>query len=358
LAKRLVDIAPAGLEHVFFSDDGATAVEVALKMALQFWRQRDDPRPNKTTYLALDNAYHGDTLGSVSVGGVERFHAMFRPLLFDVLRAPAPDMYRLPKGVTSAAALAHYLGAVERILADEHERIAAMVVEPLVQAAAGMLMHPSGYLHGLRELTRRYDVLLIADEVAVGFGRTGTMFACQQEQVTPDLLCLAKGLSGGYMPVAATLTTDQVWQAFLGTYGQSKTFFHGHTYGGNPLGAAVALATLDVFDEEQTLDRAKPNIKRLAEHLERIAGHPHVGDARQCGLIAGIELVRDRSTKEPYPWEERLGTRVCDWARGQGVLLRPLGNVLVIMPPLSVRLDELDRICHAVEAGIAAVTES
>jgi adenosylmethionine-8-amino-7-oxononanoate aminotransferase len=358
LAKRLVDIAPAGLEHVFFSDDGATAVEVALKMALQYWRQRGDPRPNKTTYLALDNAYHGDTLGSVSVGGVERFHAMFRPLLFDVLRAPAPDTYRLPPGVTRAAALAHYLGAVERILADEHERIAAVVVEPLVQAAAGMLMHPSGYLHGLRELTRRYDVLLIADEVAVGFGRTGTMFACQQEQVTPDLLCLAKGLSGGYMPVAATLTTAEVWQAFLGTYGESKTFFHGHTYGGNPLGAAVALATLDVFEEEQTLERVKSKIKRLAEHLERIAGHPHVGDARQRGLIAGIELVRDRSTKEPYPWEERLGMRVCDWARGQGVLLRPLGNVLVIMPPLSVRIDELDRICHAVEAGIAAVTEA
>ncbi len=358
LAKRLVDIAPPGLEHVFFSDSGATAVEVALKMAWQYWRQRSDPRPDKTTYLALGNAYHGDTLGSVSVGGVERFHAMFRPLLFDVLRTPAPDTYRLPPGVTRQQALAYYLGNVERILAAEHQRIAAVVVEPLVQAAAGMIVHPAGYLHGLRELTRRYGVLLIADEVAVGFGRTGTMFACQQEQVTPDLLCLAKGLTGGYLPVAATLATGEIWRAFLGTYAESKTFFHGHTYGGNPLGAAVALATLDVFEEEQTLEHLPPKIERLREHLARIAKRRHVGDARQCGLIAGVELVRDRATQEPYPWEEKRGLRVCDWARARGVLLRPLGNVLVIMPPLSIRLDELDRIVEAVEEGIAAVTES
>jgi adenosylmethionine---8-amino-7-oxononanoate aminotransferase len=357
LAKRLVDIAPAGLAHVFFSDNGATAVEVAIKMALQYWRQRSDPRPQKTTYVALGDAYHGDTLGSVSVGGVERFHAMFRPLLFEVLRAPQPDMYRLPPGVTREHALAHYLNAMEAILAREHERIAAVIVEPLVQAAAGMVMHPRGYLAGLRELTRRYDVLLIADEVAVAFGRTGTMFACEQENVTPDFLCLAKGMSGGYMPVAATLTTGDVWQAFLGTHAESKTFFHGHTYGGNPLGAAVALATLDVFDEEQTLQNLKPKIARLAEHLARIGRHRHVGDARQCGLIAGIELVRDRSTREPFAWDERVGQRVCDWARSQGVLARPLGNVLVVMPPLSVTLDELDRILRAFEGGIIAVTE-
>jgi adenosylmethionine-8-amino-7-oxononanoate aminotransferase len=357
LARRLVDIAPPGLNHVFFSDNGATAVEVALKMALQYWRQRSDPRPEKTTYLALANAYHGDTLGSVSVGGVERFHAMFEPLLFEVLRAPAPDMYRLPEGVTRESALAHYLGEVERVLAAQHQRIAAVVVEPLVQAAAGMLMHPDGYLRGLSALARQYEVLLIADEVAVGFGRTGTMFACQQEHVTPDLLCLAKGLTGGYMPVAATLTTDDVWQAFLGTHAESKTFFHGHTYGGNPLGAAVALATLDVFEEEQTLAHLPPKIERLREHLGRIAQRPHVGDVRQRGLIAGIELVSDRPSKAAYPWEEKRGIAVCDWARRQGVLLRPLGNVLVILPPLSITLDELDRIALAVEGGIAAVTE-
>jgi adenosylmethionine-8-amino-7-oxononanoate aminotransferase len=357
LAKRLVEIAPPGLEHVFFSDNGATAVEVALKMALQYWRQRPDPRPNKTTYLALGNAYHGDTLGSVSVGGVERFHAMFRPLLFEVLRAPAPDMYRLPPGVTVEDALAHYLAEAEQIIHAHHERLAAVVLEPLVQAAAGMVMHPPGYLRGLAEIARRHDVLLIADEVAVGFGRTGTMFACQQEGVTPDLLCLAKGLTGGYMPVAATLATDEIWRPFLGTYAESKTFFHGHTYGGNPLGAAVALATLDVFEEERTLAGLPPKIERLREHLARIAEHPHVGDTRQRGMIAGIELVADRNTREPYPWEEKRGLAVCDVARRHGVLLRPLGNVLVVMPPLSITLEELDRILLALEAGIVEVTE-
>jgi adenosylmethionine-8-amino-7-oxononanoate aminotransferase len=358
LAKRLVEIAPQGLEHVFFSDDGATAVEVALKMALQYWRQRPNPKPKKTTYLALDDAYHGDTLGSVSVGGVERFHAMFKPLLFDVMRAPLPDAYRRPFGVTHELLLPYYLGTVERILQQHHEQIAAVVIEPLLQAAAGMIVHPAGYLRGLRELTRKYDVLLIADEVAVGFGRTGTMFACQQEDVAPDLLCLAKGLTGGYMPLAATLTTGAIWQAFLGTYAESKTFFHGHTYGGNPLGAAVALATLDVFEEEKTLERLRTKIDRLAEHLARLANYEHVGDVRQCGFIGAVELVQDRRSKEAYPWDAKIGMQVCDWARGQGVLARPLGNVLVIMPPLSATIEELDRIVAALEGGIAAVTGS
>jgi adenosylmethionine-8-amino-7-oxononanoate aminotransferase len=357
LAKRLVDVAPPGLNHVFFSDSGATAVEVALKMALQYWRQRSDPRPGKTTYLALGDAYHGDTLGSVSVGGVERFHAMFGPLLFDVLRAPAPDMYRLPPSVTREGALEHYLRAAERILAEQHERIAAVVIEPLVQAAAGMVMHPQGYLRGLAELARRYKVLLIADEVAVGFGRTGKMFACEHESVSPDLLCVAKGLSGGYLPVAATLATDEIWQAFLAPYHESKAFFHGHTYGGNALGAAVALATLDVFEEERTLETLQPKIARLSQHLTRIAEHPHVGDVRQCGLIGAVELVKDRATKEPYPWAQKRGIRACEEARNHGVWLRPLGNVLVVMPPLVVTLDELDRIVAALEVGIAAATE-
>lgn len=357
LAKRLVELAPPGLGHVFFSDDGATAVEVAIKMAFQYWRQRPDPRPEKTCYVALGDAYHGDTLGSVSVGGVERFHAMFRPLLFETLRVPAPDMYRLPPGVTKEDALLHYLGQLERILAEHHRRIAAMVIEPLVQAAAGMIVHPSGYLRGVRELTRRYDVLLIADEVAVGMGRTGRMFACEHEGVAPDLLCIAKGLTGGYLPLAATLATDEIWQAFLGTYAEGKTFFHGHTYGGNPLGAAVALATLDVFEEEQTLAGLTEKIARLTRHLQRISKRPHVGDVRQCGMIGAVELVRDRATKEPYAWTDRRGARVCDRARAQGVLLRPLGNILVIMPPLAITLEELDRICTAIEQGIAAATE-
>ncbi len=229
-------------------------------------------------------------------------------------------------------------------MAEHHRRIAAMVIEPLVQAAAGMIVHPAGYLRGVRELTRKYDVLLIADEVAVGFGRTGKMFACEHEGVTPDFLCLAKGITGGYLPLAATLATDEIYRAFLGTYAESKTFFHGHTYGGNPLGAAAALASLDIFEEEKTLYHLQPKIARLKEHLARLGQLPHVGHVRQCGLIGAIELVRDKTSKEPYPWEEKRGMRVCDYARSEGVLLRPLGNVIVIMPPLSITLEQLDKI--------------
>ena len=352
LAKRLVDLAPLGLGHVFFSDDGATAVEVALKMAFQYWRQRRDPRPKKDRYVALGNAYHGDTLGSVSVGGVERFHAMFGPLLFECVHVPAPDTYRTPEGVAEDQLLEYHLGLLERVLAEQHEHIAAVVIEPLVQGAAGMIVHPPGYLRGARELTRKYDVLLIADEVAVGFGRTGRMFACEHEDVAPDLLCLAKGITGGYMPLAATLTTDEVFSAFLGDYAEGKTFFHGHTYGGNPLGAAAALATLDIFDEEQTLAAIEPKIERMAEHLERIGRLPHVGHVRQRGLIGAVELVRDKATKEPLPWAEKRGIAVCNAALADGVWLRPLGNVLVLMPPLAVTLEQLDRICAAAERGI------
>lgn len=355
LARRLVDRAPAGLEHVFFSDNGATAVEVALKMAFQYWQQRTDPRPQKTSYLAFDAAYHGDTIGSVSVGGVARFHQLFEPLLFSVVRAPTPDCYRLPVGVTAETACQHYLAAVEDLLREHHERLAAVVVEPLVQCAAGMITHPTGFLRGLRELTRRYDVLLIADEVAVGMGRTGTLWACEQEQVEPDFLCLAKGLTGGYMPLAATLATDEIWRAFLGDYASSRTFFHGHTYGGNPLGAAVALATLEVFDEEQTLEQMQPKVERLQRHLQRMSELEWVGDVRQRGLLVGVELVRNRETKEPLPWAEKWGLRVCRRALEKGVWLRPLGNVLVIMPPLAISLDELDRIAVVLEESVRDV---
>jgi adenosylmethionine-8-amino-7-oxononanoate aminotransferase len=350
---------------VFFSDDGATAVEVALKMAFQYWRQCEGARhaeerraqPTlRSKYLAWENAYHGDTLGSVSVGGVARFHAMFRPLLFDVVRLPAPDMYRLPLGVTRETACRHYLDQFEAVLVQHADELAAVVIEPLVQAAAGMIMPPEGFLRGVRELTRQHEVLLIADEVAVGFGRTGKLFACEMEEVVPDFLCLAKGLTGGYLPLAATLTTNEIYDAFLGRYEESKTFFHGHTYGGNPLGAAAALASLEVFEQERTLTEMQPKVKRLAEHLERIAGHPHVGDVRQRGLIAGIELVRSRETKEPYPWEEKRGMRVCQEALRAGVWLRPLGNVVVIMPPLAISVAEIDRICEAVEKGIGVAT--
>ncbi len=355
LARRLAELAP-GLPHVFFSDSGASAVEVALKMAFQYWQQCERPQPRKTKFLAFENAYHGDTLGSVSVGGVARFHEMFRPLLFEVVRVPAPDTYRLPRSVRCEAACEYYLRLVEDAVKEHRDELAAVVIEPLVQAAAGMLMHPPGFLAGVREITRRHGVLLIADEVAVGMGRTGTMFACQQEQVVPDFLCLAKGLTGGYLPLAATMATDEVWRAFLGKYEESKSFFHGHTYGGNPLGAAVALATLDVFEEDQTLIAMRPKVERLAEHLARISSHSQVGDVRQRGLMAGIELVRDKESQEPYPWSEQRGIIACRRALRHGVWLRPLGNVVVILPPLAISLGELDRICLAAEDGIIEAT--
>lgn len=358
LAKRLVDISPSGLGHVFFSSDGSSAVEVALKMAFQYWQQRSDPRPSKTKYLAYASAYHGDTLGSVSVGGVDRFHDMFRPLLFEVLRLPTPDSYRLPDGISTDEACEYHLGQLRQVLEAHHQEIAALVIEPLIQGAAGMMAHPEGYLRGVRRLTEEFDVLMIADEVAIGFGRTGKMFACNHEEVAPDLLCLGKGLTAGYLPMAATLASDEIWNAFLGDYADSRTLFHGHTYGGNPLAAAVAIASLDLFESEQTLANMEPKIQRLAEHLARIAGHPHVGDIRQRGLIAGVELVQDRPSKQPFPWTEKRGQRVCDFARTQGVWLRPLGNVIVIMPPLAIKLEELDRICAAIEMGIEEVTRS
>lgn len=352
LAWRLTQLAPNGLHHVFFSSDGSSAVEVALKMAFQFWQQTEPARPRKTRFIALHESYHGDTLGSVSVGGVDRFHALFRPLLFEAIRAPIPDSYRLPPGVPPEMARGYYLGEVERLLEQHHEETAALIVEPLVQGAAGMVVHPPGLLRGLRELTRRYEVLLIADEVAVGFGRTGTLFACEQEGVTPDLLCLGKGLTGGYLPMSATLATTPIWDAFLGPYDAWRQFSHGHTYGGNPLAAAVALASLDVFEEEEVLQQLPVKVARLAEHLQRWEQFELVGDRRQCGLIAGIELVADRRQRTPLPFHERWGERVCRRALESGVWVRPLGSVIVIMPPLCVSLEELDEICLAVERGL------
>lgn len=362
LAKRLVDLAPQdtteakSLRHVFFTDAGATAVEAALKMAFQYWRQRTDPKPEKTKFIAFADAYHGDTLGSVSVGGVARFHAMFEPLLFETLRLPAPRTYRLPDGVTADAACEYYLRQLEAMLEREHQRTAALVIEPLVQCAAGMLMHPTGFLRGVRELTRRYDVLLIADEVAVGCGRTGRMFACEQEGVVPDLLCLAKGLTGGYMPLAATLATEEIWQAFLGRASESRQFYHGHTYCGNPLAAAVALASLDLFDEEKVFARLPEKMARIDAHLARIGKHKHVGNVRRTGMIGAIELVRDRASGEPFAWEERRGAAVCLEARRHGVLIRPLGDVVVVMPPPAISLAEIDRLLTAIEQGIDVAT--
>ncbi len=344
LARRLVEVAPPGLNHVFYSDDGATAVEVALKMAFQYWRQCPSPRPEKTRYLALHGAYHGDTLGDVSVGDVARFHHLFEPLLFQCVRAPAPYCYRCPLGLERSRCRIDCALVLEELVRQHADTLAAVVIEPLVQGAAGMITAPEGYLRRVREVTRRHDVLLIADEVAVGFGRTGTMFACTQEEVVPDFLCLAKGLTGGYLPLAATLTTGQVYNAFLGPPEAGRTFYHGHTYTGNPLGAAVALANLDLLEAPEGLPALPEKIERLRMHLERLRNFAVVGDVRQKGLMAGIELVRDRQTKERSSGQPSLGARFCQLACEQGVLLRPLGDVVVVMPPLAIDRTLVDRL--------------
>lgn len=354
LARKLVELAPPGLNHVFFSDDGATAVEVALKMAFQYWRQQPEPRPGKTKYLAFTDAYHGDTIGGASVGGIARFHALFEPLLFPTLRAPAPYCYRCPLGLERSRCQIDCVAQAEEQIRQHHEELAAVVIEPLVQGAAGMITAPQGFLRRIREATRQHDVLLIADEVAVGCGRTGTLFACEQEQVVPDFLCLAKGLTGGYLPLAATLTTDDVFEAFLGRPDEGRTFFHGHTYTGNPLGAAVALASLELFESRQVLASLPPKIELLRRWLERLAALPTVGDVRQRGLIAGIELVRDKTTKERFDPARGIGRSVCRRARELGALLRPLGDVIVIMPPLAIELPLLERLCAIVYQAITS----
>jgi len=379
LAKRLADLAPGNLDHVFFSSDGSSAVEVALKAAFQYWRQCHGTRPEKTKYIALGEAYHGDTIGSASVGGIARFRGIFEPLLFDVIRAPVPDPRTLGGMLSSAtadvsmcdgrksmptvatategmpppeAAAEHFLHQLEQLLEEHHEQVAALVIEPLVQFAAGMVMHPAGYLRGVRELTSRYDVLLIADEIATGFGRTGTMFACEQEDVVPDFLCLGKGLTGGYLPMSATLTHDRIYEAFLGDFHEQRTLYHGHTYGGNPLAAAAALASLEVFDEEQTLVKLPAKIERLAEHLCALAEHPHVATTRQRGLIGVLELTPNKATGLPYPAEQRRGWQVCREALRHGVWIRPLGDVLYVAPPLAISIDELDYLMNALAAAI------
>jgi len=357
LAKELVRIAPKGLTRVFYSDDGSTAVEVALKMAVQYWQQQRKPAPRKRAFVNLRLAYHGDTAGAMSVGNIDLFHERFHPLLFPTLRADAPYCYRCPLKLSYPSCRLACLEPIQRLLEERHEEIAGVVIEPLVQAAAGMLTAPPGYLRHVRELCTRYGVLLIADEVATGFGRTGKMFACQHEGVTPDLMAISKGVTGGYLPLGATLTTDTIYRAFLGDYAEWKTFFHGHSYTGNPLACAVALANLKVFRDECTLAALQPKIKALTHLLQPLTSHPHVGDVRQRGFMVGIELVQDKTTREPYRLEARIGHRVAREARRRGLLLRPLGNVIVLMPPLSIRMAELRAMVGIVSEAIAVVTK-
>jgi len=356
LAGALVAIAPAPLTRVFYSDSGATAVEVALKMALQYWQLRGDAR--RTRFVALTEAYHGDTLGAVSVGYSETFHRFFRPLLSPAICINPPHVYRWQQGHRPEAALELALGEAERAFAAHGEEIAALIVEPLMQGAAGMWAQPRGYLPRLHALTREHGTLLICDEVATGFGRTGRLFAVEHENVEPDLLCLGKGLTGGYLPLAATLATEEIFSAFLAPYESFQAFFHGHTYTGNPLGSAAALANLEVFERERVVERVGRRAARLAEQLRSgCASLAHVGDVRQWGLMVGIELVHERESRRPYDAAARIGQRVVRETRQRGVILRPLGNVIVLMPPLSVSEAEIDTLVSVTCEAIRQVTE-
>jgi len=330
LAGKLVELAPAGLSRVFYSESGSTATEIALKMAFQYQQQRGGQHRRRTSFVHLREAYHGDTIGSVSVGGIDLFHSTYRPLLFQTHAAEPGDAADL-----------------ERILACHEEEIAALIVEPLVQGAAGMLVHPPGYLREARELCDRYGVLLICDEVATGFGRTGTMFACEQEDVAPDLLCLAKGLTGGYLPLAATMATERIYAGFLGAPEEGRTFFHGHTYTGNPLACAAALASLEAFERERTLERLQPKIELLGELLAAVEAMPEVVEVRRRGTMVGIDL----GEHDPAL---RLGHQVTLEARKRGAIVRPLGDVVVLMPPLAISEHELRQLVEIAAASIQA----
>ncbi len=354
LAKKLTAIAPKGLTKVFYSDNGSTAVEAAVKIAYQYWQNTGHTKKKYIAHLA--NSYHGDTLGSVSVGGIDLFHKVYRDLIFKTIQVDFPDCYRAPKGKKYPDYAFECLDRFEALLKKKHGQIAAFVVEPIVQGAAGMIMWPKGILKKMRELCRKYEVIFIADEVATGFGRTGTMFACEQEGVSPDIMCLAKGITAGYLPLAATLTTRKIFDGFCFDYKAQKTFFHGHTYTGNPLCCAAALGNLEVFEKEGTLGKLAPKIKFLSRKLQMFYNLPHVGDIRQRGFMVGIELVRDPQTKEPYPWQDKVGVQVCQEVRKHGVILRPLGNVIVLMPPLSMTVEELGHLLNATYRAVEKIT--
>ncbi len=349
LAEKLLKIAPQNLKKVFYSDSGSTAVEIALKIAFQFFQNQNPPNPPlvkgggvgfKTKFVTLENAYHGDTIGSVSVGGIDLFHEVYRPLLFDSYKIKNFD-----------------LDWTEKLFAEKHSEIAAVFVEPLIQGAAGMLLQPKGFLKKLRELTRKYEILLIVDEVATGFGRTGKMFASEWEGIEPDLMCVAKGITGGYLPLAATLATPEIFKGFYANYAELKTFFHGHTYTGNPLACAAALANLEIFEKEKTLEKLQPKIHLLRELLLPFEKHSHVREIRQLGMMVGIELIKDKTLKLEYSLDERIGHRVTLEARKRGAIIRPLGPVIVLMPPLSISeeelktlvritVDSIEKVCH------------
>ncbi|HOP86135.1 MAG TPA: adenosylmethionine--8-amino-7-oxononanoate transaminase [Syntrophorhabdaceae bacterium] len=354
LAKKIVDITPDGLTKVFYSDNGSTSVEIALKMAYQFWQQRGEKRRKR--FIKFSNAYHGDTIGSVSVGGIDLFHNLYRPLLFKTYKAPSPYCYRCPLKLKKETCGLACVSEFEKIVKRYKDEVCAVIIEPIVQGAAGMIIQPRGFLSAIWKISKENGLLFIADEVATGFGRTGSMFACEHEDVKPDFMCLSKSITGGYLPLAVTLTTEEVFNGFLGNFEDFKTFFHGHTYTGNPLACAVALKNLELYESEKIIEKLESKIQLLTNELKRFLELPCIGEVRQKGFMVGIELVQNKKTKKPYAPKEKIGQKVILEARKRGVVIRPLGDVIVLMPPLAIDEKTLIELVDITYKSIEKVT--
>ncbi len=353
LADLLVKILPQGLTKIFYSDNGSTSVEIALKMAFQYWQHKG--KKEKVAFAYLENSYHGDTIGAVSVGGIELFHSIFKPLLFNGFKIPSPYCYRCRFNKDIQNCKKECLAEVRSILAENKDRICALIMEPLVQGAAGMITHFEGFLSELAKICKELDILLILDEVATGFGRTGKMFSCNWEDVSPDFICLSKTLTGGYLPLAVTATTENVFNTFLGEFKDFKTFFHGHTYTGNPLACAVAIENLKLFSEKKLINKIEKNSKYLSKKLDMFRAHKYVGEVRQKGYMVGIEIVKNRETKEMFPVEDKICYKISINSRKYGVITRPLGNVLIMMPPLSISMSEIDIMCEGIYKSLVDI---
>jgi adenosylmethionine-8-amino-7-oxononanoate aminotransferase len=350
LSEALTAIAPAGLKLCFYADNGSSAVEVAVKMSFHYWRNVG--RTAKKRFITLSNSYHGETLGALAVGNVALYKDTYGPLLMDVITVPSPDAFLREPGVSPAEHARRMFEHMETAMAKHHGEVAAVIVEPLVQCAGGMRMYDPVYLKLLREACDRHQIHLIADEIAVGFGRTGTMFACEQAGVRPDYLCLSKGLTGGYLPLSAVLTTDAIYDAFYDEYGKLNAFLHSHSYTGNPLACAAANATLAIFRDEPVLERNRDTAARMLASVGHLRDHPHVAEIRQCGMILAIELMKDPATRTPWPWEERRGLRIYLHALERGALIRPLGTTIYFMPPYVITPAEIDLLARVATEGI------
>ncbi len=348
LAEKLIEIAPASLKKVFYSDSGSTSVEIAIKVAFQYFRQKGSKYKNKKKFIAATSAYHGDTIGSVSIGGMELFHSIYKPLLFDTLRITYPYCYRCPFNLKYPNCELYCAKEAEKIIAYYADQAAAVVIEPMIQGASGMITMPAGYMKKIEKVCRDNEVLLIIDEVATGFGRTGKMFACEHEDINPDAMCIAKGITGGYLPMAATLFSQEIYEGFLANFEDNKTFFHGHTYTGNQLAAAAAVKSLELFKKNNIINAIAPKIEHFSKLLKKFDALNNVGEVRTIGLMAGIELVADKNTKEPYPQKDKIGHKVILKAREKGVIIRPLGDIIVILPPLVIEKNEIDELLSVV----------